>query len=559
MTTTTEQPAIPDAPATTRYAAVQTKHLVPHPKNVRVDVGDVTDLAASIKAQGVLQPLVVAPVAGKKSAAPRWVVIAGHRRLAGAKVARLAEVPCIVREDLVEEADQLQAMLVENGQRVDLTPVEEGDAYRALTIDYGVPVNHLAAKVGRSPQLVRGRITLAGSPESVRTRVIAGQVPMEQAIALAEFEDDGVAHAALESVLGSATWPWTLQMAKDRRVAVRQLRTEVKLAERNRWRLLTPEEWQAVNDDEAERLDVLAEDAEATAREAVYAAHADEDGEVDGPGEQAVEEAGAAAVAAFERDAHATCPGHAGVTYEDVSFSAMPHVRWVCLQARLHDNATGHTGLDDVDAEASGVGATLGARAGVQDDAAGQARKAQEARALREQQEAALAAAAKVRRRHLGDYVRRTDDKAARRHLVARIARDSTTARWGARGQSWAISDVLGITFPPARALPEGDTSYEERQALAHKDAADRADVVTDALSGWDLAALVGLLSLVAGLDDETELESADPWPWRRKESWLRQIAATGYEWSPVERGFLPEAMHAELDEAEAAAAEAAS
>ncbi|GAA2022361.1 ParB/RepB/Spo0J family partition protein [Pseudokineococcus marinus] len=527
MSTATEPMPI-DTAAGARFAVLPVKQLVPHAKNVRVEVGDVSELAASIKAQGVLQPLVVAPAAKKKD---RWVVIAGHRRLAGAKVARLTEVPCVVRDDLTEEADQLQAMLVENGHRVDLTPVEEGDAYRALTLDYGVPLKDLAARVGRSQQMVRGRITLATSPESVRTRVIAGQVPLEQAIALAEFEDDDVVRTSLESALGTPSWAWALQVAKDRRVAQRKLRTETKLAERNEWRLLTPQEWVATGG-EAEFLEVLATDAMSAARDAVYAAHANEDGEVDQESEAAADEAAGEALTAFERDGHHTCPGHAGVVYEGESFTSVPHVEWVCLQARLHDNATGRQAPADSTEETQ------------PDQAAERARAAEEARARQEQQAAALAAAAKVRRRHLGEHVRGTDDKAARRHLVAQVARTVDT-RFGRQPVAWPIADVLGITFPPPRQAPE-NADYDARQRLREQDAADRRDVVTEALAGWGVLELVGLVSLSQLLDRDEELTSAEPWAWRRATGWLQQVAATGYEWSPVELEFLPEGVLAD-------------
>jgi len=530
----------PAAAGGARFAVLAIKQLVPHPKNVRVEVGDVGELAASIKAQGVLQPLVVAPAAKKRD---RWIVIAGHRRLAGAKVARLAEVPCMVREDLVDEADQLQAMLVENGHRVDLTPVEEGDAYRVLTLDYGVPVKDLAAKVGRSQQLVRGRITLAGSPESVRTRVITGQVPMEQAIELAAFEDDHDEHEHLTTYLGTTHWAWALQTAKDARDAERARVKEARAAERAGARQLEARP-------DGEVVAVLAEVAEAAGERAFLAvAEAQHEDTTEDEVEARAQAASTEAEAAFTPKAHATCPGHC-VYLQEPSRSQHGHRQaglliWACDQPDLHANATGwetqeQTGGAERDTE----------------EVARRAEAAQQETVRRDLERAHLAAAAKVRRRHLGEYVRKTTEKPARLHLVALIA---DTVRTGGRtaGSTHPLADVLSVTLPPPR-LTADVTNYEERQAIWEQDGQARADVVTEAIAGWGLVELVGLLSVTRLLDRDGGLEGPDSWEWRRQEKWLRQVAATGYEWSPVEREFLPEAMRAELNEAETAAAEAA-
>ena len=93
-------------PTTTTIEQVELKpsQLVPHKNNIRADVGDVSSLADSLAAQGVLQPLSVVPN-GKPD---KYVVLAGHRRHAAAKKAKLATVPCIVRHDLADdEAGQI--------------------------------------------------------------------------------------------------------------------------------------------------------------------------------------------------------------------------------------------------------------------------------------------------------------------------------------------------------------------------------------------------------------------------------------------------------------------
>ena len=97
----------------------------PHPHNPRRQLGDLTELADSIRAQGVRQNLLVVPsdLQGDGTWA-RYTAVIGHRRLAAAKLAGLTEVPAVVDEGL-SPADQLELMLVENVQRSDLSPEEE--------------------------------------------------------------------------------------------------------------------------------------------------------------------------------------------------------------------------------------------------------------------------------------------------------------------------------------------------------------------------------------------------------------------------------------------------
>jgi ParB family chromosome partitioning protein len=127
MTTTT-------APDTDRTADTEGHVLVwrrpadlaAHPLNVRHDLGDVTGMVKTIRTVGVIQPFVIVPTAdGEK-------VLAGHRRLAAAVEAGTELVPCYVRPDLADDVSQVTAMLVENGQRRDLSVTEEAQGYQQL-------------------------------------------------------------------------------------------------------------------------------------------------------------------------------------------------------------------------------------------------------------------------------------------------------------------------------------------------------------------------------------------------------------------------------------------
>ena len=170
--------------------------LAPHPHNVRRDIGDVTELAGSIAGVGLLQPLTVAPVSEDE-----FVVIAGHRRLAAAKVAGLATVPCLVRADLVNEADQVSAMLVENLQRTDLTVMEEAAAYEQLEL-LGVKPAAIAKATGRNKATVASRLKLMGLPEKARAQVDTGQLTLGDAEFLLKHVDDAGLMKAAEGKTG---------------------------------------------------------------------------------------------------------------------------------------------------------------------------------------------------------------------------------------------------------------------------------------------------------------------------------------------------------------------
>lgn len=164
---------------------INVKSLIPNPNNPRKDVGDVTELADSIKEQGLQQALVVTPD-HEEHGERLFRVVIGHRRLAACKLAGIERVPCVVRE--LDAKTERELMLVENCQRSDLTPLEEADGYQGL-LDLGVNVGELASKTGRSESFVRGRLRIARIPADVRSGSEAfAQLSLSQLGDLAEFE-----------------------------------------------------------------------------------------------------------------------------------------------------------------------------------------------------------------------------------------------------------------------------------------------------------------------------------------------------------------------------------
>lgn len=137
----------------TKIVMIPTERLHPHPDNPRKDVGDVSELAESIKANGILQNLTVVPKDDD------YTVIIGHRRLAASKLAGLDVVPCVIAD--MTDKEQLSTMLTENMQRTDLTIYEQAKAFQQLQLDLGMSVDEIAEKAGFSRSKVYKRLKLA--------------------------------------------------------------------------------------------------------------------------------------------------------------------------------------------------------------------------------------------------------------------------------------------------------------------------------------------------------------------------------------------------------------
>jgi ParB family transcriptional regulator, chromosome partitioning protein len=126
----------------------------------RFDAETISELAESIRAQGLVQPVVVRPLAGET-----WELIAGERRWRAARAAGLATIPALVRE--TDDRDSLLLALVENVAREDLSPVEEARAYSVLMDEFSLSLGEVAERVGRSKPVISNRIRLLELPDDV--------------------------------------------------------------------------------------------------------------------------------------------------------------------------------------------------------------------------------------------------------------------------------------------------------------------------------------------------------------------------------------------------------
>jgi ParB family chromosome partitioning protein len=146
------------------------------------------ELAASIKANGVIEPIVVRPLPGGTSGGARYEIVAGERRWRAAKLAGLTDIPTIVRE--LSDRQAVAVGLIENIQREELTAAEEARALKRLAKDFSLTHQELADSVGRSRAAVTNLIRLLDLPEAVVALIDSKALSMGHARALLGLEDE---------------------------------------------------------------------------------------------------------------------------------------------------------------------------------------------------------------------------------------------------------------------------------------------------------------------------------------------------------------------------------
>ena len=162
-------------------------HLVPgmYQPRTRMDEGALYELAESIKAQGIMQPILVRRL-GQGPDSGKYEIIAGERRFRAARLAGLSEVPVLVR-DVPNEAAAAMA-LIENMQREDLNPLEEAQGLQRLIKEFGLTHETAAQAVGRSRSAASNLLRLLNLAEPVQTMLMAGDIDMGHARALLSLD-----------------------------------------------------------------------------------------------------------------------------------------------------------------------------------------------------------------------------------------------------------------------------------------------------------------------------------------------------------------------------------
>ncbi len=168
--------------------------LFPHPDNPRKELGDLSELANSIRANGIFQNLTVVPADAEYET---FTVIIGHRRLAAAKQAGLHEVPCVVTN--MGPKEQVRTMLLENMQRSDLTVYEQAQGFQMM-LDMGDSVEEIAAKSGFSKTTVRRRVKMLELDQGTLKTVSERQLSLTDFDELAKIEDAKARNACLSEI-----------------------------------------------------------------------------------------------------------------------------------------------------------------------------------------------------------------------------------------------------------------------------------------------------------------------------------------------------------------------
>lgn len=176
------------------------EYLVPHPQNPRKDLGNLEELTASIKENGIYQNLTVIPVnEAVPGEEPKYMVVIGHRRLEAAKRAGLQEVPCAIVRGM-SETRQLQTMLLENMQRSDLTVYEQAQGFQQL-LDFGMDIEDISQQSGFSKSTIRRRLEIAKLDQNKLKEISSTrQLSLKEFDALARIKNLEARNKAMEKI-----------------------------------------------------------------------------------------------------------------------------------------------------------------------------------------------------------------------------------------------------------------------------------------------------------------------------------------------------------------------
>jgi ParB family chromosome partitioning protein len=177
--------AVPGA----RLASLNPLDIVPNAHQPRTEFREeeLSELVASIREVGVLQPIVVRPLKDPVAAGPQYELVMGERRLRATKELGLATIPALVK-DTADDA-MLRDALLENLHRAQLNPLEEASAYQQLLADFGITQEELAGRIGRSRPQVTNTLRLLRLPSPVQRRVASGVLSAGHARAILSVGD----------------------------------------------------------------------------------------------------------------------------------------------------------------------------------------------------------------------------------------------------------------------------------------------------------------------------------------------------------------------------------
>jgi ParB family chromosome partitioning protein len=157
-----------------RLANLSPDDIVPNAQQPRTEFRDeeLAELVTSIREIGVLQPIVVRPLAGAVDGGPQYELIMGERRLRATKQLGLTSIPAVIKNTADE--DMLRDALLENLHRANLNPLEEASAYQQLLSDFGITQEQLGERIGRSRPQITNTLRLLRLPEGIQRQVASG-------------------------------------------------------------------------------------------------------------------------------------------------------------------------------------------------------------------------------------------------------------------------------------------------------------------------------------------------------------------------------------------------
>lgn len=176
--------------------------IVPNPDQPRREFDDtaLAELASSIKQHGVLQPIIVAKIGGQNG----YRIVAGERRWRAAKSAKLTHVPAIVRS--LQELEEIELSLIENIQRVDLSPLEQALSIYKLQQQFNLALDEIAKKLGKAPSTISNLIRLLQLPEPARQALARGKISEGHARAILALKGNEDKQMELLSCILDNNW-----------------------------------------------------------------------------------------------------------------------------------------------------------------------------------------------------------------------------------------------------------------------------------------------------------------------------------------------------------------
>lgn len=196
---------------------IDVEKLHPHEQNPRKNIGDVTELADSIKVRGIMQNLTVVPT--HEYGENEYKVIIGHRRLAAAKQIGMKHLPCVITE--MTQNEQLATMMLENIQRSDLTVYEQAQGMQMM-LDLGETVKSISEKTGFSQSTIRRRVRLSKLDSGTFKELECRQISLNEYDKLFEIKDDNTRNELLKE-MGTNNFEWNFKRALNKEKSAERL------------------------------------------------------------------------------------------------------------------------------------------------------------------------------------------------------------------------------------------------------------------------------------------------------------------------------------------------